>query len=136
MRDRVLVLAALAALSCAPEIAGAQSRWSYPRGERPNPLAPPAVLYSGEIAPPLLVTAIVQRDDQANSGRAVVRLGSPPMERRVVGAGDRIGPYRIDRVQVDGLWVRLYALGTARRLFVPRAGLRSAAAGPPSEVTP
>ena len=130
------VAASLAgALVLMPGAVHGQDRWLYPRGDRPNPLAPPRVLYSGELAPRLSVTAITQRSDQPGTARAVVRLGSPVVERRVVKAGDRVGPYRIERVQMDGLWVRLTALGTARRLFVPRAGLRNEAAGPQSEAT-
>lgn len=124
-----------AASPTAPSMASAQARWTYPRGDRPNPLAPPQILYTGEIAPPLTVTTIIQRADQGGRARAVVRLGSPMTERRVVGAGDRIGPYHVERVQMDGLWVRLHALGTARRMFVPRAGRRTTAPPPQSEAT-
>ena len=56
--------------------------------------------------------------------RRVVDPMMAPVERRVVRAGTRIGPYLVDRVQVDGLWVRLYVLGSPRRMWIPRAGLR------------
>jgi len=118
----------VAVLLAVPAAAGGQARWSYPRGEdRANPLAPPAELYSGELAPPLRVTSVMGR--RGGPLHAVVRLGEPLEERRVVRAGARIGPYRIDGVQVDGLWVRLYVLGSPRRMFVPRAGLHRSDAG-------
>jgi hypothetical protein len=111
-----------------PGFAEGQTRWSYPRGEtRGNPLAPPVELYSGELAPPLRVTSVMGRRD--GPLHAVVRLGEPLRERRVVRAGARVGPYRIDGVQVDGLWVRLYVLGSPRRMFVQRAGLHRSGAG-------
>jgi hypothetical protein len=110
--------------------AAAQERWSYPRGdERPNPMAPPAELYSGELAPPLRVTSVMGR--LGGPLHAVVRMGEPLRERRVVRAGTRVGPYVVDRVQVDGLWVRLYVLGSPRRMWVPRAGLRRNEPGTP-----
>lgn len=126
MRPLVLALALLAAV---PAAAAGQERWSYPRGERrANPLAPPAELYAGEIAPPLRVTSVMGREGAAL--HAVVRFGEPLRERRVVRAGSRIGPYRVDRVQVDGLWVQLYVLGSPRRMFVPRSGKGGGGAGP------
>lgn len=116
--DCVLLL-----LLAVPAEAAAQARWSYPRdGERANPVAPPAELYSGELAPPLVVTSVMGR--AGGPLHAVVRLGEPLKERRVVRAGTRVGPYLVDRVQVDGLWVRLYVLGSPRRMWIPRAGLR------------
>lgn len=121
---------ALAAVLALPAAAASQERWSYPRGEaRANPLAPPAELYSGELAPPLRVTSVM--GPVAGPLHAVVRLGDPLQERRVVRAGTRIGPYQVDRVQVDGLWVRLFVLGSPRRMFVPRAGLHRAESGSP-----
>lgn len=100
----------------------AQTRWAYPRGEaRVNPLAPPAELYRGELAPPLMVTSVMGNVD--GPLHAVVRLGEPLRERRLVRAGVRVGPYLVDRVQIDGLWVRLFVLGSARRMFIPRAGV-------------
>lgn len=106
-----------------PSLVRAQERWTYPRGAaRVNPLAPPAELYAGELAPPLSVTSVMGRPGAPL--HAVVRLGQPLLERRLVRAGTRVGPYVVDRVQVDGLWVRLYVLGSARRMFIPRAGVR------------
>jgi hypothetical protein len=114
---------ALLLVAAAPLAASGQERWSYPRGEaRANPMAPPADLYSGELAPPLLVTSVM--GPAGGPLHAVVRLGEPLKERRVVRAGTRVGPYLVDRVQVDGLWVRLYVLGSPRRMWIPRAGLR------------
>lgn len=114
---------ALLLAAAAPISAAGQERWSYPRGEqRANPMAPPAELYSGELAPPLLVTSVM--GPAGGPLHAVVRLGEPLKERRVVRAGTRVGPYLVDRVQVDGLWVRLYVLGSPRRMWIPRAGLR------------
>jgi hypothetical protein len=112
----------------APHAGAAQGRWSYPRGEvRSNPLAPPIELYSGELAPPLRVTSVM--GEVGGPLHAVVRLGEPLKERRVVRAGTRVGPYQVDRVQVDGLWVRLFVLGSPRRMFIPRAGLHRADSG-------
>ncbi|HEX6369840.1 MAG TPA: hypothetical protein VF006_13055 [Longimicrobium sp.] len=117
------VACALLLAAAAPLTVAGQERWSYPRGEeRTNPVAPPAELYSGELAPPLLVTSVM--GPAGGPLHAVVRLGEPLKERRVVRAGTRIGPYLVDRVQVDGLWVRLYVLGSPRRMWIPRAGLR------------
>lgn len=116
-------LASALLLAAAPLPAAGQERWSYPRGEeRANPMAPPAELYSGELAPPLLVTSVM--GPAGGPLHAVVRLGEPLKERRVVRTGTRVGPYLVDRVQVDGLWVRLYVLGSPRRMWIPRAGLR------------
>lgn len=110
-----------------PAPAAGQERWSYPRGEeRANPLAPPAELYAGDLAPPLRVTTVM--GEAGGPLHAVVRLGEPLQERRVVRAGTRVGPYVVDRVQVDGLWVRLYVLGSPRPMWIPRAGVRT----PPS----
>ncbi|HWK90291.1 MAG TPA: hypothetical protein VNP72_09855 [Longimicrobium sp.] len=123
-------LACLAVLVLAAAPARAQERWSYPRGEqRPNPVAPPAELYSGELAPPLVVTSVMGR--AGGPMHAVVRFGEPLRERVVVRAGTRVGPYLVDRVQQGGLWVRLYVLGSPRRMFVPRAGLRRGPAETP-----
>jgi hypothetical protein len=117
-----LLYLVLASALLAPVAAAGQQRWSYPRGEaRENPLAPPAELYSGELAPPLRVTSVM--GEAGGPLHAVVRLGEPLRERRVVRAGTRVGPYQVDRVQVDGLWVRLFVLGSPRRMFVARAGL-------------
>lgn len=124
------VCIAVAAALALPVAAAGQQRWSYPRGEaRANPLAPPAQLYSGELAPPLRVTSVM--GPVAGPLHAVVRLGEPLQERRVVRAGTRIGPYQVDRVQVDGLWVRLFVLGSPRRMFVPRAGIHRLERGTP-----
>ncbi len=120
----------LAVVFLTPLSAAAQERWSYPRGEeRANPLAPPPELYSGELAPPLRVTSVM--GPVAGPLHAVVRLGEPLRERRVARAGTRVGPYVVDRVQVDGLWVRLYVLGSPRRMWIPRAGLRRPEPGTP-----
>lgn len=125
-----LAFVCLAALLAWPISASGQERWSYPRGEgRANPLAPPEELYSGELAPPLRVTSVM--GPEGGPLHAVVRLGEPLKERRVVRAGSRIGPYQVDRVQVDGLLVRLFVLGSPRQMFVPRAGLRRTDSGTP-----
>lgn len=127
MKRAVVAAAALVVAASRPGLA--QERWSYPRGDgQPNPLAPPAVLYTGQLAPPLVVTSVMGR--QGGPLHAVVRLGVPLRDRRVVRAGERIGPYAVDRVQVDGLWVRLFVLGSARRMFIPREGLRKVADHP------
>ncbi|HEX8243446.1 MAG TPA: hypothetical protein VF541_08125 [Longimicrobium sp.] len=125
---RAFVPALLLVLLASP--AAAQERWSYPRGEeRSNPLAPPPELYSGELAPPLRVTSVM--GPVGGPLHAVVRLGEPLRERRVARAGTRVGPYVVDRVQVDGLWVRLYVLGSPRRMWIARAGLRRPEPGTP-----
>lgn len=119
---RGIVIGGAVLLALAGPVA-AQERWSYPRESgSANPLAPPREVYGGDVAPPLQVTTVIGRIGQPP--RAVVRLGTPIRERRVVRAGDRIGPYQIDRIQVDGVWVRLYVLGSPRRIFMPREGLR------------
>lgn len=124
------VCIAAAAVLALPAAAAGQQRWSYPRGEaRANPMAPPAELYSGELAPPLRVTSVM--GPVSGPLHAVVRLGDPLQERRVVRAGTRIGPYQVDGVQVDGLWVRLFVLGSPRRMFVPRAGIHRVERGSP-----
>lgn len=119
---RSVLLAALL-LCLLPRRSAAQERWAYPvPGARPNPMAPPPELYARELAPPLIVTSVMGRAGEAL--HAVVRLGEPLRERRLVRAGARIGPYLVDKVQLDGLWVRLYVLGSPRRMFIPRAGIR------------
>jgi hypothetical protein len=118
---RLLLLALFIGLS--PTGSAAQERWAYPSpASRRNPVAPPAELYNGELAPPLIVTSVMGSSEREL--HAVVRLGEPLRERRLVRSGARIGPYLIDTVQLDGLWVRLYVLGSPRRMFIPRAGLR------------
>ncbi len=116
-------LCAAVLLVLVPVSAAGQERWAYPAARaRSNPMAPPAQLYAGELAPPLSVTSVMGQSGDAL--HAVVRLGEPLQERRLVRAGARVGPYLVDRVQLDGLWVRLYVLGSARRMFIPRAGAR------------
>ena len=122
MKRSVMVAAAVCVAAIAAMPAAAQGRWVYPRGERQNPLAPPAQLYTGELAPKLVVTTVMAAEGRPMM--AVVRYGEPMIERRSVRAGDRIGPYRIERVQENGLWVWLTALGSERRMFIWRAGIR------------
>lgn len=119
---RALYMAAAAVLAVASAGSAQTPRWTYPRGDRPNPLAPPAPLYTGQLAPPLVVTTVLGAEGRPRV--AVVRYGEPMTERRTVRAGDRIGPYRVERIQDNGVWVWLSALGSERRVFIWRAGLR------------
>lgn len=76
-----------------------------------DPLVPPAALYAGQDLPPLHVTLIgVDRQDPGRP-MAVLRLDSRPPVRRVVRPGERIGEYRVLRIDPTRVQVVAPAFG-------------------------
>jgi hypothetical protein len=80
-------------------------------GRHRDPLVPPAALYAGQDLPPVHVTLIGV--DRQHPGRpmAVLRLDSRPPMRRVVRPGERIGEYRVLRIEADRVQVVVPAFG-------------------------
>jgi len=97
-------------------VAGAGSTvdaaWDYPRAGR-DPLVPPRALYSGQDLPPIEVTLIGVDSHNPDRPLAVVRLGSTPPLRRVVRPGDRVGEYRILRIDARRVRVSVPGLGAS-----------------------
>lgn len=97
-------------------VAGAGSTvdvaWEYPRAGR-DPLVPPRALYSGQDLPPIEVTLIGVDSHNPDRPLAVVRLGSTPPLRRVVRPGDRVGEYRILRIDARRVRVSVPGLGAS-----------------------
>lgn len=127
-----LLVPLLVAPGLLPTLAFAQAaaRWSYPRGERSDPVLPPAALYTGEASARLHLDAVMYDAQTPAASRALVRLGEDPATRRVVRAGDVVGSYRIHRVERGRIVVELRALGAARQVVLPVGG--HARAGSPS----
>lgn len=103
------------------------AQWAYPRGERPNPLAPPEVLYTGEAVPHVSVTTIIPKTGDMPASLAVVRIGSEGAKRQVVRVGSTVGNVRVVRIEADGVEFLVRVLGTPRRMFVTKSGLRGTA---------
>lgn len=125
-----LLAVLLLALPLAASPAAAQGAdWAYPRGERPNPLAPPAELYTGKAMPELRVTTIVHYPDQPERSLAILYVGEGSAAvRSAVRAGTRIGDLRVLRVEPEGVRVLVRVLGTVRPVFVTRGEDSSLAA--------
>lgn len=117
-----VILGVLATASIAAAQIGPGSPWFYPRDSRRDPMQPPAELYRTAGRVTLRVEVIVTSPRRS---RALVRLGTDgPFA--VVGAGDRLGDYRITRVGPDGVVAVLTALGAERQVVVPPDTVRSA----------
>lgn len=110
-----------AAILCCSVAAGASAAgagstvdvaWEYPRAGR-DPLMPPRALYSGQDLPPIEVTLIGVDSNDPGRPLAVVRLGSTPPIRRVVRPGDRVGDYRILRIDARRVRVSVPGLGAS-----------------------
>jgi hypothetical protein len=100
----VAVLLAASAATSSPQ-PGPVPEAGERRGRPRDPLVPPAALYAGQDLPPLHVTLIGV--DRQHPGRpmAVLRLDSRPPVRRVVRPGERIGEYRVLRIDPDRVQV-------------------------------
>jgi hypothetical protein len=68
-----------------------------------DPLVPPHELYAAQNLPALRVTVIGYDRERPGRSMAVVRLDTRPPQRRVVYTGDRIGDYRIVRIEATRL---------------------------------
>ena len=108
----VFVCSAAAGTSVANAGSPQAREWDYPRAGR-DPLVPPQALYAGQNLPQIEVTLIGV--DSHNPGRplAVVRLASTPPVRRVVRPGDRVGDYRILRIDAGRVRVSVPGLGAS-----------------------
>jgi hypothetical protein len=104
------VLLAASAAASSPQRPPVQEPAGRGGGPR-DPLVPPAALYAGQDLPPLHVTLIgVDRQHPARP-MAVLRLDSHPPVRRVVRPGERIGEYRVLRIDPDRVQVVAPAFG-------------------------
>ena len=110
----LIALAVLASASAAGAQIGGGAAWLYPRESRRDPMQPPEDLYRTAGRAELRVAAVVT---STRRSRALVRLGSAG-PYSVVGPGDRLGEYRIDRVSPEGVVAVLTALGAERTLVV------------------
>jgi hypothetical protein len=121
LRRWLVVLAVLVSASVAGAQVGGSDAWLYPRDARRDPMQPPAELYESAGRAPLRVEVIITSPRRS---RALVRLGADG-PYSVVGAGDRVGDYRIARVAPEGVVAVLTALGAERSLTVPADTTRS-----------
>ncbi len=112
MRNLVAVAVLLAASAATSSPQAGPVPPPVERGGRPrDPLVPPAALYAGQDLAPLHVTLIGV--DRQHPGRpmAVLRLDSRPPVRRVVRPGERIGEYRVLRIDPTRVQVVAPAFG-------------------------
>lgn len=90
--------------------------WVYPRGDRPDPVLPPAALYSGEGTKAVEVTVIQFDPDDASKSRALIRTSmSGRLIRRVVQEGEEIDGFSVMAIERDRIIVEIETLGAARR---------------------
>jgi hypothetical protein len=133
MRRRVvvpmLVVCFAAATALAQVSSPADAAWRYPRAPRRDPVAPPAELYDVDGRSRLEVRTIVLDPRVPRRSKAVVRLVGPVPVRAVVRAGDRVGAYRIQRVEMDRVVAVLHVLGADHAVVVPVVGDSARAAG-------
>lgn len=119
MFTRLLVALAVLALATAAgaQIGGGSGSWVYPAEPGRDPMQPPAELYQVAGRAQLSVEVIIASPRRS---RALVRLGAEG-PYSVVGAGDRVGDYRIVEVTPESVVAVLSALGAERRLSVAPA---------------
>lgn len=98
---------------------GGGGAWLYPRDARRDPSAPPEELYRTAARAGLRVRAIMMDPVAPGKSSAVVVLTGTPPVRAVVRAGDRIGGYRITRIEHDRVVAVLRALGAERAVIAP-----------------
>lgn len=106
----VAILLAATAATSSPQpdpVAEAAGRGGGSR----DPLVPPAALYAGQDLPPLHVTLIGVDRQAPGRPMAVLRLDSRPPVRRVVRPGERIGEYRVLRIDPTRVQVVAPAFG-------------------------
>ena len=89
-----------------------EADWQYKRGGR-DPLVPPRALYAGQDLPAISVTLIGVDSHHRGTPLAVVRVDSRPPLRRVVRPGDRVGDYRILRIDARRVQVSVPGLGAS-----------------------
>ena len=106
-----LLLAACAGIALAQQADGAR-----PLPSNRDPLAPPRDLYVAQNLPGLRVTVIGYNRERPDRSMAVVRLGTQPPVRRVVYTGDRIGDYRIVRIEATRVVAAAPAFGGTTRI--------------------
>jgi hypothetical protein len=130
MKTLLVSVAVLALSAAAGALLGqpgslAPGLWSEPvhsRVGRRDPVVPPAELYDVAARRRLQVSTILIDRRAPRRSRAVVRLGGERPTRAVVAAGDRVGAYRIVRVDVDRVVAVMRALGEDRSVVIPLAG--------------
>jgi hypothetical protein len=117
---RPLARAALAAstllLAACAAAALAQSSGSSAAPGGRDPLVPPRELYAAQDLPPLRVTVIGFDRQRPERSLAVVRMDTRPPVRRVVYVGDRVGEYRILRIEATRVEVAAPAYGGSARV--------------------
>lgn len=106
-----LVLAASAGMFAQAGSPGAGARVAVR-----DPLVPPRDLYAAQNLPALRVTVIGYNRERPARSLAVVRLDTKPPERRVVYTGDRIGEYRIVRIEATRVVAAAPAFGGISRI--------------------
>jgi hypothetical protein len=115
LRRYLVVAAALLSSAVAGAQIGGSDAWLYPRDVRRDPMQPPAELYESAGRASLRVEVVISSPRRS---RALVRLGDGG-PYSVVGAGDRVGDYRIARVGPEGVVAVLSALGAERSVIIP-----------------
>ena len=85
-------------------------------GSNRDPLTPPRELYVAQDLPGLRVTVIGYNRERPDRSMAVVRLDTQPPQRRVVYTGDRIGDYRIVRIEATRVVAAAPAFGGTTRI--------------------
>jgi hypothetical protein len=107
-----LFLAAYAGIALAQQSDGSVHTLASNR----DPLAPPRDLYVAQDLPGLRVTVIGYNRERPDRSMAVVRLDTRPPQRRVVYTGDRIGDYRIVRIETTRVVAVAPAFGGTTRI--------------------
>jgi len=105
--------------------------WLYPRDARRDPAAAPEELYRTAARAGLRVRAIMLDPQAPARSSAVVLLTGTPPVRAVVRAGDRVGGYRIVRIEHDRVVAVLRALGAERAVVAPADSSASPSAAHP-----
>lgn len=116
---RATVAAATLLLAASAGIALAQQAarpGAGPLGGNRDPLVPPRDLYAAQDLPTLRVTVIGYNRERPDRSMAVVRLDTHPPQRRVVYTGDRIGEYRIVRIELTRVVAAAPAFGGTSRV--------------------
>ncbi len=115
---RATVVAATVLLAACAGIALAQQSGDTNRSlaASRDPLAPPRDLYVAQDLPGLRVTVIGYNRERPDHSMAVVRLATQPPLRRVVYTGDRVGDYRIVRIEATRVIAAAPAFGGTTRI--------------------
>lgn len=93
--------------------------WLYPREGRRNPMRPPAALYEMSSRAVLQVRAIMENPRDPKASTAIVVLQGRAPIRAIVRAGDRIGDYRILKIESDRVLATLHVMGADRAVVAP-----------------